>query len=105
MNSGDVYWVVAARGRGSEQHGDRPFVVVQREDLAVLSTRLCVPTSRSAQLTSWRVEVEVAQERTIALTEQLRSLSVERLTRPAGRLSSDDLRDVVMRIRDLLPRA
>lgn len=103
MMPGDVYTVQLERGRGSEQHGRRPVVVVQAAGFTTGSTLLCVPTSTSARLLSWRVEVEVEGAVTVALTEQVRALSVERLKHPSGRLSSDELRDVVARLRQLLP--
>lgn len=51
-----------------------------------------------------RVEVEVAGERTIALTDQLRALAIGRLTNAAGQLSANERRDVIARLQDLLPR-
>lgn len=103
MSPGDLYRVHLERGKGSEQHGSRPVIVVQAAGAGGASTRLCVPTSSSATATSWRVQVEVAGQSTVALTEQVRALSVDRLTSPLGRLSSDDLRDVLARVHDLLP--
>lgn len=103
MTPGQVFWVDLPPSRGAEQHGRRPVVVVQAEGTGSARTRWCVPTSTSAALLNWRVEVEIASVRTVALTDQLRALDVMRLTHPAGDLSADELRDVVARLRDLLP--
>lgn len=102
MSPGEVFWVELARGRGHEQHGRRPVIVVQSVE-AGLSTVLCVPTSTSAVLSSWRVEVEIEGTSTTALPEQVRALDAGRLTQRAGRISSDELRDVLAQIRSLLP--
>lgn len=103
MTPGDAFRVHLERGKGSEQHGSRPVIVVQALATGFNSTRLCAPTSRSAALLSWRVEVDIEGQRTVALTEQARALSIERLNRPAGRITTDELRDIVARIRQLLP--
>lgn len=102
MNPGDAFWV-ELRGRGSEHRGRHPAIIVQAAGTGFASTRLCVPTSTSAAPLSWRVEIEVAGERTVALTEQLRVVDVDSLRESLGRVSSDDLRDVLARVRDLLP--
>jgi mRNA-degrading endonuclease toxin of MazEF toxin-antitoxin module len=46
--AGDIYGNVILLGRGHEQRGERPVVVIQDDDARLLSTRLCVPTSASA---------------------------------------------------------
>ena len=102
MNPGDVF-EVELRGRGREQRYRRPVIIVQAVGTGFPSTRLCVPTSTSAQPFDWRVQVEVAGELTVALVEQTRAVDVTTLGPSQGRISSDDLRDVLARLRDLLP--
>ncbi|MGI8538025.1 MAG: type II toxin-antitoxin system PemK/MazF family toxin [Mycobacteriales bacterium] len=75
MSPGDAFWV-ELRGRGSEHRGRHPVIVVQAADMGFASTRLCVPTSTSAVPLSWPVEVELAGEQTVALTEQLRVVDI-----------------------------
>lgn len=103
MNPGDVFWV-ELRGRGHEHRGRHPVIVVQAAGTGFESTRLCVPVSTSAAPLSWRVEVEVAGERTVALIEQTRVVDVASMRESAGKISNDDLRDILARLRDLLPR-
>lgn len=91
--AGDVYRV-ALKGDGREQIGARPVVVIQDDDALPLSTRLCAPTSRSADLSSWRVEVEIQGEDTVALVEQLRVISNHRLTKHVGRISYRELAEI-----------
>lgn len=88
MNRGDVVRLPSdRRSRGHEQHGPRYGVVVQADELARLSTVIVAPTSRSARPASFRPEIEVADERTRVLVEQLRAVDVERLPAPSGHLS------------------
>ena len=94
MTRGDVYRVRLPKGSGREQHGPRYAVVVQADDLLGLSTALVAPTSRSALAASFRPEVEVAGESTRVMAEQLRALDVGRLGDLAGRLDTEEMRDV-----------
>ncbi len=91
--AGDVYRVVL-HGKGHEQRGTRPMIVVQDDDAYVLSTRLCVPTSTSAIPAGWRVRVEVEGEDTLALVEQLSVISNERLERFLGRIPYSQMADI-----------
>jgi mRNA-degrading endonuclease toxin of MazEF toxin-antitoxin module len=55
-------------------------VIVVQDDAAIeLSTRFCVPTSGSAAPSRWRIEVEFDGEESLALCEQLLTISNERL--------------------------
>lgn len=91
--AGDVY-LVQLRGRGHEQRGQRPVIVVQDDDALLLSTRLCVPTSGSAQRSDWRIPVHVGGRESLALVEQLRAISNERLHNPMGRISNEELAEI-----------
>lgn len=94
MTRGDVYRVRLPSRRGREQSGPRYAVVVQADELLGLSTVLVAPTSRSVLPASFRPEVEVGEEPTRVMPEQLRTLNVQRLDRLAGRLSPSEMRDV-----------
>lgn len=94
MTRGDVYRVRLPKRGGHEQHGSRYAVIVQADDLLRLSTVLVAPTSRSALSATFRPEVEVAGETTRVIVEQLRALDVQRLDDFAGRLGSEEIRDV-----------
>jgi mRNA interferase MazF len=94
VTRGDVYQVRLPKGGGREPHGPRYAVVVQADNLLGLSTALVAPTSRSALAASFRPEVEVAGQATRVMVEQLRALDVQRLGDRAGRLDTDEMRDV-----------
>jgi mRNA interferase MazF len=69
-------------------------VVVQADDLLGMSTALVAPTSRSALAASFRPEVEVGDESTRVMVEQLRALDVQRLDDLAGHLDAQAMREV-----------
>ncbi|TDB90109.1 type II toxin-antitoxin system PemK/MazF family toxin [Actinomadura sp. KC216] len=91
---GDVYEFQSPRGaKGHEQQGRRYAVVVQ-SDLLPLSTWLVAPTSTSARPASFRPEVEVAGKTARVLAEQTAAVDPQRLGKPVGTLSFDELRAV-----------
>lgn len=94
MTRGEVYRVRLPKGGGHEQHGPRYAVIVQADDLLGLSTALVAPTSRSALAASFRPEVEVADEPTRIMVEQLRALDVRRLGERSRTLDSEEMRQV-----------
>lgn len=88
---GDVYDVPPRRSpHGHEQRGPRLGVVVQSDALP-LSTVLIAPTSRSAPPRTFRPLVQVADDPTCVLVEQLRTIDVSRLGRFVSHLGRDDL--------------
>ena len=87
MTRGDVYRIRLPTGRGREQSGPRYGVIVQADVLLGLSTAIVAPTSRSASPATFRPEIELREETTRVLVEQLRTVDVERLQEFAGRLT------------------
>lgn len=92
---GDVFEIML-EGKGHEQQGRRPVIVVQDLAYARFSTRLCVPTSTSAQPTRDRVELQLGGETTVAMVEQLLAVSNDRLLAAphVGRVALGDLLDI-----------
>jgi mRNA interferase MazF len=80
--------------RGGEQRGARFAVIVQADELLALSTVLVAPTSRSAPARSFRPLIELGDEPTRVLVEQMTAVSTERLGESAGRLNAHELRAV-----------
>jgi len=92
VRRGDVFSVATPRDqRGHEQRGTRYAVVVQADQLLVLSTVVVAPTSTGAIAASFRPEVTIRGRRTRVLVEQLAAIAPERLGRPAGHLSTLEL--------------
>lgn len=92
---GDVFRVNAPRdARGHEQTGRRYAVVVQADELAILSTWMVAPTSTSARPATFRPEIEVDGRRTRVLAEQASAVDPSRLGEHVGHLGIDELRAV-----------
>lgn len=94
MTRGDVYRVRLPNRGGHEQAGPRYAVIVQADELLALSTAIVAPTSRSAAPATFRPEIEVHEQRTRVLVEQLRAVDVDRLGDRAGQLDFDEQRAV-----------
>jgi mRNA interferase MazF len=69
-------------------------VVLQADDLSVLSTVIVAPTSTSAPAQPFRPEINVRGRRTRVLVEQLAAIDHSRLGGPAGALSRSELEEV-----------
>jgi mRNA interferase MazF len=94
VTRGDVYRVRLPQRRGREQHEARYVVVVQADELLGHSTVLVAPTSRSVRAASFRPEVDIADQRTRVMVEQVRALDVRRLENLEGHLSASEMRAV-----------
>lgn len=91
MLRGDVYRLQVPKGVGHEQRGDRFGVVVQADELLPRSVVLVAPTSRSARSASFRPQVEVLEETTRVLVEQVGAVDVRRLGEMVGHLTREEL--------------
>lgn len=91
MLRGDVYRLQVPKGVGHEQRGDRFGIVVQADELLPRSVVLVAPTSRSARSASFRPEVEVLDETTRVLVEQVGAVDVSRLGDLVGHLTREEL--------------
>lgn len=95
MVRGEVFRLPSPRGvRGREQRGARYAVVVQADELMVLSTTLVAPTSTSARPATFRPTISLNDAETRVLVEQTTVVDPERLGRSAGRLDANELRAV-----------
>lgn len=90
MVRGDVYELRPPRGTGHEQRGRRFGVVVQADELLPRSVVLVAPTSRSARPASFRPEVDVADERTRVLVEQIGAVDAGRLGDLVGHVTPEE---------------
>lgn len=94
MIRGDVHAITLPRMKGHLQHGHRFAVVVQADDLMVLSTVEICPTSQSTPAASFHPEIEIAGEETKVLCEMVRPVDPRKLGEPVGHLSLDEIRAV-----------
>jgi mRNA interferase MazF len=103
VNRGEIYrFKGARRRRGHEQAGERFGVVLQADDLSVLSTVIVAPTSTSAPAQPFRPEISVGGRRTRLLLEQLAAIDHSRLGGHAGALSRSELEEVDFALRAVL---
>jgi mRNA interferase MazF len=95
MVRGEVFRLPSPRGaRGREQRGARYAVVVQADELMMLSTTLVSPTSTNASPATFRPTIELDGAQTRVLVEQTTVVDPQRLGHSAGRLDADELRAV-----------
>ncbi|MGI8774750.1 MAG: type II toxin-antitoxin system PemK/MazF family toxin, partial [Actinomycetota bacterium] len=71
MRRGDIHELRPPRGRGHEQRGRRFGVVVQADEFLPRSVVIVAPTSQSARRATFRPEIEIDDQPTRVLVEQL----------------------------------
>jgi mRNA interferase MazF len=86
---GEVYRL-PARGTGHQQKGRR-FAVVLQPDWLTLSTWIVAFTSTSARPTSFRPTVDIADQQTLVMCDQLDIIDLRRLTEAAGFLTIEEM--------------
>ena len=68
--------------------------MVLQPDWLTLSTWIVAFTSTSARETSFRPVVEIAEQRTLVMCDQLATVDLGRLSQPAGFLTLDEMQRV-----------
>ena len=94
LTRGAICGVRIGRSAGHEQSGRRYAIIVQSDDLSLLSTVVVVPTSTSARTATFRPEVVVEGQRTRVLCEQIRTVDSQRLGGMIGILTASEMRSV-----------
>jgi mRNA interferase MazF len=101
---GDVHKIVLPRKRGNVQHGRRYALVVQTNDLLMLSTIAICPTSRSAPTASFHPQVMVQGEPTQILCEMVGAVDARALGEQVGHLALEEIKaveDALLMVLDL----
>ncbi|WP_322645508.1 type II toxin-antitoxin system PemK/MazF family toxin [Oerskovia flava] len=94
MIRGAVYQVDLGEARGHEQGGRRYGLVLSPTDFP-WSVATIVPTSTRAHRTQFRPELEVADQTTVFLIDQVRTIDVDYIVGdPVDYLHHDDLAKV-----------
>jgi mRNA interferase MazF len=103
---GDVVWVAPDAAVGREQSGRRPALVVAGADYLQLIDSLAVVVPLTSVDRGWPNHVPVTgaalPSPSWAMTEQVRTISRDRIVGTAGRADAETLRAVRGWIRDLL---
>ena len=90
MNRGDIYSITLKKGVSSELYGRRFAVVLQSNSMLPRSVVIIAPTSQSALDASIRPNIEVQQQPTKVMVEQMKAVSVERLGKKVGRVAAEE---------------
>ena len=90
MNRGDIYTITLKMGVSSELYGKRFAVVLQSNSMLPRSVVIIAPTSQSALDASIRPNIEVQQQPTKVMVEQMKAVSVERLGKKVGRVAAEE---------------
>jgi mRNA interferase MazF len=90
MNRGDIYTITLNKGVSSELYGRRFAVVLQSNSMLPRSVVIIAPTSQSALDASIRPNIEVQQQPTKVMVEQMKAVSVERLGKKVGRVAAEE---------------
>lgn len=105
---GDVVWVNPDPTRGSEISKSRPFVIVSVDQMnsAPIGLSIAVPLTRTDLGNPLHVQIDPPEggltDVSFALPEQLRTISHERMEKPAGKLRGRTLTEVLEHCRLLL---
>ena len=91
MVRGDIHVLRLPRGRGHEQAGRRYGVIVQATEMLPRSVVIVAPTSQSARPASFRPEIEVRDQTTRVLVEQIGAVDVTRLGDQIGRVTPEEM--------------
>jgi mRNA interferase MazF len=103
---GDIVWVAPDTAVGREQAGRRPALVVAGADYLQLIDSLAIVVPLTSVDRGWPNHVPVTgtalSAPSWAMTEQVRTISRERIAGSAGRADAETLRAVRGWVRDLL---
>jgi mRNA interferase MazF len=86
VRRGDIHPLRPPRGKGDEQRGRRFGVVLQADEFLPRSVVIVAPTSQSARAATFRPEIEIGDEPTRVLVEQLGAVDTRRLGKLVGQV-------------------
>ena len=107
LSAGDVVWVSLAPTRGREQSGHRPAVIVASNDYLDAVTTLAIILPVTSVDRGWPNHVLLTGPTGLgaaswAMTEQVRTISRDRVTAVAGRIDAGCLAQLRLHLRDYL---
>ena len=99
VEPGEVWWALPDPAVGREQSGRRPVLIVSNERFHRTVTTLVVVVPVTTKDRRWPNHVELnagvgMEQRSFAMTEQVRTISRQRLTGKIGVVEESVLRDV-----------
>lgn len=104
---GDIYWADLEPVRGREQGGNRPVLVISHDVFndrsgTVIALAVTSQPQRAAYPLTWKLPPGTLTRDAWVKISQVRTMSTERLSNRAGRLSTADLGDVLSALRLLI---
>ena len=102
IRAGQVFWFTPGAGRGREQSGRRPVLVLSDGRLTSLGLTIVVPLTSVSRDWEIHIAVRLAGLTSYALCEQVRSVSTERLAGSLGNVSYAELEEVRAMVRSLV---
>jgi len=110
LRRGDLFWIDWSPGRGSEQTGRRPGVVVQTDAAnrnENYPNTIVVALSRSGRMVPSHVVIQPTPDNGLSALsyvkcEQVQTISKERLLGFIGRLTSEEMRQVAVALRRMM---
>ncbi|WP_314158445.1 type II toxin-antitoxin system PemK/MazF family toxin [Actinomyces oris] len=99
VEPGEVWWALPDPAVGREQSGRRPVLIVSNERFHRTVMTLVVVVPVTTKDWGWPNHVELnagagMEQRSFAMTEQVRTISRQRLTKKIGIVGESVLRDV-----------
>lgn len=84
MNRGDIYSIVLPQNAGHEISGKRFAVILQSDAFLPRSVVIIAPTSQSARPIVLRPQIEIGDDVTRVVLDQVRAVSIDRLNDRVG---------------------
>jgi mRNA interferase MazF len=96
MRRGDIYYIHKGSVVGSEQEGGRPAVIVSNDDNNKHSgvVEVVFLTTRPKTELPTHVNVSTSKYQSIALCEQINSVSKARIGEYVGRLTTEEMNEI-----------
>ena len=99
VEPGEVWWALPDPAVGREQSGRRPVLIVSNEQVHRTVTTLVVVVPVTTKDRGWPNHVELnagagVEQRSFAMTEQVRTISRQRLTKKIGVVEESVLQNV-----------
>ena len=99
VEPGEVWWALPDPAVGREQSGRRPVLIVSNERFHTTVTTLVIAVPVTTKDRGWPNHVELnagagVEQRSFAMTEQVRTISRQRLTKKIGVVEGTVLRNV-----------
>ena len=99
VEPGEVWWALPDPAVGREQSGRRPVLIVSNERFHTTVTTLVIAVPVTTKDRGWPNHVELnagagMEQRSFAMTEQVRTISRQRLAKKIGVVEGTVLRNV-----------